>query len=190
MPSPFSNLDARLGITRGDLTILLFVTATALAGFIYTSFFDSRPPLAEQKEMEALVHRHDSIVAVRRNARLTALRGTIAAPSDSSSGSSPRDSLPAWTPLTADDAERDAIAEKAGKPASSSGKKGAPSAPVNINAAPRDALMKLPGVGEKTAEAIIAMRAHVPFRRPEDIMNVKGIGEKKFEKMKAYIVVK
>ena len=180
MPSIFSDLDSRLGITRADLTILLFVTATALAGFIYTTFFDSRPPLVEQREMQALVHRHDSIVAVQRSARLATLKSTIAPP----------DSAPAWKPLTADDAERDEIVEKAEKPSSSSGKKDGPGGPVNINAASRDALMKLPGVGEKTADAIIAMRAHVPFRKPEEIMNVKGIGEKKFEKMKAYIVVK
>jgi len=50
--------------------------------------------------------------------------------------------------------------------------------------------MRLPGVGEKTALAIIERRGHVPFRRIEDIMQVKGVGEKKFEKMKPYLVVK
>ena len=50
--------------------------------------------------------------------------------------------------------------------------------------------MNLPGVGEKTAAAIIEMRAHVPFRKAEDLMNVKGIGEKKFAKMKDLVRVK
>ncbi len=178
--SLFSNLDSRLGITRGDLTILTFVTATALAGFLYTTFFDARPPLVEQREMRQMVRRHDSIVALHREARLADLRQSAAAP----------DSAPAWTPLTSEDAERDEIVEKAAAPSASSGKKEALTGPININSASKDALMKLPGVGEKTAEAIIAMRTHLPFRKPEDIMNVKGIGEKKFEKMKAYIAIK
>lgn len=50
-------------------------------------------------------------------------------------------------------------------------------------------LMKLKGVGEKTAEKIIEYRAQTPFEKPEDIMNVKGIGEKKFEDIKDHICV-
>jgi DNA uptake protein ComE-like DNA-binding protein len=33
-------------------------------------------------------------------------------------------------------------------------------------------------------------RDHVPFNKPEDVMSIRGIGEKKFEKMKPYITVK
>jgi competence protein ComEA len=50
--------------------------------------------------------------------------------------------------------------------------------------------MKLPGIGEKTAENIIEHRNSNPFSKPEDIMNVKGIGPKKFEKMKDMIEVR
>jgi len=50
--------------------------------------------------------------------------------------------------------------------------------------------MQLPEVGEKTAVSIMVYREHKPFGRPEDVMNIRGIGEKKFEKMKPYIVVK
>lgn len=60
---------------------------------------------------------------------------------------------------------------------------------ININTADAAELMKLKGVGEKTAEKIIEYRAQTPFEKPEDIMNVKGIGEKKFEDIKDYICV-
>ena len=60
---------------------------------------------------------------------------------------------------------------------------------ININTADAEELMKLKGVGEKTAEKIIEYRAQTPFEKPEDIMNVKGIGEKKFEDIKDHICV-
>ena len=60
---------------------------------------------------------------------------------------------------------------------------------ININTADADELMKLKGVGEKTAEKIIEYRRETPFDTVEDIMNVSGIGEKKFEDMRDNICV-
>ena len=60
---------------------------------------------------------------------------------------------------------------------------------ININTADASELMKLKGVGEKTAEKIIEYRVQTPFEKPEDIMNVKGIGEKKYENIKNSICV-
>jgi len=69
-------------------------------------------------------------------------------------------------------------------------KKELPSHLVDINKASKSRLMELPGIGEKTAEIIIQYRKMDTFRRIEDIQNVKGIGPKKFEKMKPFITVK
>ncbi len=61
---------------------------------------------------------------------------------------------------------------------------------VNINTATKEELMKIPGVGPKMAEQIIKHREiYGKFKRIEDIMNVKGIGQKKFEKMKNYLTI-
>lgn len=61
---------------------------------------------------------------------------------------------------------------------------------ININKALAGDLLMLPGVGEVTAERIIEYRElKGGFRKPEEIKNVKGIGDKKFEQMKEFIVV-
>lgn len=61
---------------------------------------------------------------------------------------------------------------------------------VNINSATAEELDALPGVGPSTAQAIIEDReANGPFAAVEDLVRVSGIGEKKFEKLKASICV-
>ncbi len=61
---------------------------------------------------------------------------------------------------------------------------------ININTASLGELDTLPGIGEKTAQKIIDWRdTYGGFRTIEDIKDVKGIGDKKFEDMKDYITV-
>ncbi len=59
---------------------------------------------------------------------------------------------------------------------------------VNINTADSEALQKIPGIGPVTAGKIIMYREqNGRFGSVEDIMNVSGIGEKTFEKIKSEI---
>lgn len=56
---------------------------------------------------------------------------------------------------------------------------------VNINTATKAELESLPGIGPSLAERIIEYREkNGPFLTPEDIKNVSGIGEKRFEQLK------
>ncbi len=178
--SMLSRFETRLGLTRSDVTVALLVAGAALTGFVFTTFFDDRDRSEKiRHDLLFLERRHDSIAAHRTAARTASLDSSLARP----------DSIRAWEPLTAVDVARDSAA-RAAEPRPGSAKKSLPDAPVDLNTASREALMELPGIGEKTADAIIALRARSRFRRAEDLMNVKGIGQKKFEKIKQYIVVK
>ena len=66
----------------------------------------------------------------------------------------------------------------------------AAAAPVNLNTATADQLATIPGVGAKMAERIIDYRQkNGGFKKVEDLMNVSGVGEKSFLKMKPLIIV-
>lgn len=61
---------------------------------------------------------------------------------------------------------------------------------ININMANEKDLQKLPGVGESTAKKIIKYREeNGEFKNIEDIKNIKGIGESKYEELKDKIEI-
>ncbi len=60
---------------------------------------------------------------------------------------------------------------------------------VDLNRASVAELTRLPGVGAKRAQAIVAQRSRRPFRRPEDVLAVKGLGPAWFAKTKAHLTV-
>ncbi len=67
----------------------------------------------------------------------------------------------------------------------------APDGKVNINTASKTELMKLKGIGKEVAEKIIAYREkNGPFKKPEEIRKVSGIGKGLWEANREAIVVK
>ena len=76
-----------------------------------------------------------------------------------------------------------------GKPVASKAS-GAPAAPVNLNTATQAQLETLPGIGAATAKRILEYRQKSgSFKKIEELMNVKGIGEKSFLKLKPHVTV-
>jgi competence protein ComEA len=63
-------------------------------------------------------------------------------------------------------------------------------APVNLNTATAADLAKLPGIGPAVAARIVEYRQkNGSFKKIEELMNVKGIGEKTFLKLKPLVTV-
>jgi competence protein ComEA len=61
---------------------------------------------------------------------------------------------------------------------------------VDLNSASVEQLTTVPGIGDATARRIVEWREeHGPFRRVEDLMKVKGIGEKSLEKLRPHVTV-
>ncbi|MCD6570800.1 MAG: helix-hairpin-helix domain-containing protein [Deltaproteobacteria bacterium] len=59
---------------------------------------------------------------------------------------------------------------------------------LNVNTATVTEFQMLPGIGEATAQNIVTFReANGPFASIDDLMKVKGIGEKKIEAMRPYL---
>lgn len=59
---------------------------------------------------------------------------------------------------------------------------------IDINKADAEMLTQLPGIGPKTAEAILAYRKDVgQFKSLEELTEVKGIGAKKLEKIRPFL---
>jgi competence protein ComEA len=62
---------------------------------------------------------------------------------------------------------------------------------VNINTADVKELMKLEGVGRRVAEKIVEYRGtHGPFKKPDELRKVEGIGDGLWERNRTRIVIK
>jgi len=83
-------------------------------------------------------------------------------------------------PVTA--AQSKSTAHSTAKPSST--------AVVNLNTASASDLEGLPGIGAKTAARIVEyLQKNGPFKKIEELMNVRGVGEKNFLKLKPQITV-
>ncbi len=65
-----------------------------------------------------------------------------------------------------------------------------PQKKINLNTATAAELMTIPGIGEGYAARILEYREkNGPFREVDELMNIKGIGEKRFKKWSPYLSV-
>ncbi len=89
------------------------------------------------------------------------------------------DQTPGSPRLSAGSGQSDAVASEA-----------QPAIPLDINRADGEALQTLPGIGPVLAQRILAYReSHGPFRRPEELMNVPGVGAKRYARLQATVRV-
>jgi|SRR6266404_1859873 len=69
-------------------------------------------------------------------------------------------------------------------------KKKPPARPVNINTATSEELQQVPGIGPATAEKILQMRkSYGAFKSVDDLLSIRGLGQKRLEKMRKYLTI-
>jgi competence protein ComEA len=87
-------------------------------------------------------------------------------------------------------AQPQVVAAQSSRSSSRSAAKPAVTSPININTASAAELEALPGIGAKTAARIVEYRQkNGPFKKLEELMNVRGVGEKNFLKLKPQITI-
>ena len=87
-------------------------------------------------------------------------------------------------------AQPSVASDQAAKASGAAAPKATAAAPVNLNSASVAQLQTLPGIGASTAQRIVEYRQkNGSFKKIEELMNVKGIGEKSFLKLKPLITV-
>ncbi len=98
------------------------------------------------------------------------------------------DEMVLYIPLIGEDGENMIVSAGAGLTSTSASQE---AGKININTATSDELQNLPGIGPSKAEAIIAYREDSGlFQTIDDLKLVTGIGDKTFEKLKDFIIVK
>lgn len=60
---------------------------------------------------------------------------------------------------------------------------------ININTASTLELMQLPGIGLAKAEQIVDYRSHRQFRKTSDLMKIKGVGRKMYDRIADHLTV-
>jgi comEA protein len=159
-------LSVKIGFTETEIKVLLFLLAFFLAGFSYIKFFKGGSE-STYKEFD---------YSKEENQLLK---------------SELEDSLKEVSMIDDKDSIRNQVLELKDKPYGSNKKKEPAEKSINLNTASREELMKISGIGEKTAGNIFSYREEKgKFKSLEELMNIKGIGNAKFAKFKKYLYIK
>ncbi len=146
-------------------------------------------------------HVQSSAVALSADFYAASDAAFATASADSSVGASPSGAFAAQQPqpqalavlptaaTTSADSSAAEIAEAAVETAAAPRRTGkAPPVRTNLNTATAEQLQRLPGIGPALAARIVEhRRVHGPFRHPDHIVEVSGIGEKTLEKLRPWI---
>ena len=164
-------------LRRLELVVLGVTLAFAcfMGGFFTGRSWSAVNIVAAQPQQEFVQHP----VSVAPPSESLAENSGTPAPENQGAGSGAAGDIAA----PANEADPGQVAESAGAPRGGDGR-------ININLASQSELMDLPGIGAVLASRIVDYRRqHGDFRRIEDIRNVSGIGEKRYEAIQDKITV-
>lgn len=164
----FEKLSKKIGFTETEIYVVLFLAGMFVLGFVYVEFMKDDTPTEninfDYTEEDSLFN-HYSNLDPEYNPEDSLLISNLEIK---------RRVLELSDTIAYIKKDISSLAEKS----------------ININTAGISELVKLPGIGEKTAEKIIQLRKERgKFKRLDELMDVKGIGEAKFSKIKDYIYV-
>jgi competence protein ComEA len=163
----FEKLSKKIGFTETEILVILFLAGLFILGFVYVEFIKN--DITEYKHID--YSKQDSLFTYYSNLN------PEFDPEDSGLDSSleiKKRVLELSDTIAYVKKDISSLAEKS----------------ININTAGINELVKLPGIGEKTAEKIIQLRnERGKFKRVDELLDVKGIGEAKFNKIRKYLYV-
>ena len=163
----FEKLSKKIGFTETEILVILFLAGLFILGFVYVEFIKS--DTAEHKHID--YSEQDSLFAYYSNLNP---EFDIDNPRLDSNLEIKRRVLELSDTIAYVKKDLSTLAEKS----------------ININTAGVNELIKLPGIGEKTAEKIIQLRnERGKFKGLDELMDVRGIGEVKFNKIKKFLYI-
>ena len=163
----FEKLSKKIGFTETETIVILFLTGLFILGFVYVEFIKNET--AEYKHIDYT--KQDSLFAYYSNINP---EFDLDDPRLDNNLLIKRQVLELSDTFAYVKKDLSSLTEKS----------------INLNSARINELVKLPGIGEKTAEKIIQLRSERgKFKRLEELMDVRGIGEVKFNKIKKFLYI-
>jgi competence protein ComEA len=163
----FEKLSKKIGFTETETIVILFLTGLFILGFVYVEFIKN--DTAEYKHVDYT--KQDSLFAYYSNINP---EFDLDDPRLDSNLEIKRQVLELSDTIAYVKKDLSSLNEKS----------------INLNTAGISELVKLPGIGEKTAEKIIQLRSERgKFKRLEELLDVRGIGEVKFNKIKKFLYI-
>jgi len=165
----FEKFSKKIGFTQTEIIVILFLTGLFILGYVYVEFIKNSP-VPENKYTD--YSKEDSLFYLYSGSKTGNDSNDYSLMSEEEIK---KQVLELPDSFTYDKKDISSLTEKS----------------IDINSAGINELTLLPGIGEKTAEKIIELRTERgKFKKLDELKDVKGIGEVKFNKIKKFLYIK